>query len=78
MPTTLSPAAQELKRRLGEPDLLQIRLLMQVAPEKRTATMLNMQNIILNTWRARLRASNPHLDDLELTKLVFKRLQQNG
>lgn len=78
MAIELSPEAQELKRRLGEPDLLQIRLLMQVAPEKRTATMLNMQNIILNTWRARLRAANPHLDDLELTKLVFKRLQQNG
>lgn len=78
MPTTLSPEAEELKRRLGEPDLLQIQLLMQVPMEKRTMNMLNMQNIILNTWRVRLRAANPHLDDLELTKLVFKRLYQNG
>lgn len=74
----LSLAAQELQRRLGKPDLLQIRLLMQVAPEKRIATMLNLQAIILNTWRAKLRAAHPHLNDLELTKLVFKRLKQNG
>lgn len=78
MPTTLSPSAQKLQRRLGKPDRLQIRLLMQVAPEKRLATMLEMQDMVLGMWRARLRAAHPELDDLELTRLVFKRLKQNG
>ena len=75
---TLSLAAQELQRRLGKADIQQIRLMMRVAPEKRLETMLNMQNIVLSTWRTRLRTANPGLTDLELSKLVFKRLGQNG
>lgn len=78
MATPHSPSVEELKRRLGKPDLLQIRLLMQIAPEKRLETMLEMQDIVLGMWRARLRAAHPELDDLELTRLVFKRLKQNG
>jgi len=75
---TLSPAAQELQQRLGKADVQQIRLMMGVAPEKRLETMLTMQNIVLNTWRTRLRVTNPQLSELELSKLVFKRLGRNG
>ena len=78
MATPLSPSAQALQQRLGKADIQQIQLMMQIAPEKRLETLLNMQNIVLNTWRIRLRASHPELTDLELTRLVFKRLKQNG
>lgn len=73
-----SPAAQKLQRRLGKADIQQIRLMLQVAPEKRLETMLEMQEMLLTMWRTRLQASHPKLDNLELTNLVFKRLKQNG
>ena len=72
------PSLEELKRRLGPADEAQIRLLLHVSPGQRLRTMLDMQAIILNTWRARLRRSHPELSDLELCRLLFERLQQNG
>jgi hypothetical protein len=78
MGVKLSPTAQELQHKLGKADVQQIQLMLRVSPEKRLETMLNMQNIVLTTWRNRLRAANPSLTDLELSKLVFKRLRQNG
>jgi hypothetical protein len=68
----------ELRRRLGPPDILQIRLLMRVAPEQRVATMLSKRSIVLGTWRNRLRKSHPKLSDLELWQLIFRRLKRNG
>lgn len=69
---------EELKRRLGPPDKEQIRLLLRVAPEQRLRTMLEMQEVILNNWHTRLRKAHPELSDLDLCRLIFKRLQQNG
>ncbi|MBE7474868.1 MAG: hypothetical protein DPW09_07870 [Anaerolineae bacterium] len=69
---------EELKRRLGPPDKEQIRLLLRVAPEQRLRTMLEMQEVILNSWHTRLRKAHPELSDLDLCRLMFKRLQQNG
>lgn len=69
---------EELKRRLGPPDKEQIRLLLRVAPEQRLRTMLEMQEIILSNWHTRLRKAHPELSDLDLCRLIFKRLQQNG
>jgi hypothetical protein len=40
--------------------------------------MLEMQAVILNTWRARLRRAHPELSDLDLCRLLFERLKQNG
>ncbi len=70
--------AYQPKHELGEPDLLQIKLLLSVPPEQRLRTMLKMQKVVLRTWRNRLRAAHPELSDLELTKMVFERLKQNG
>jgi hypothetical protein len=67
-----------LKRRLGPADKDQIRLLLRVPPEQRLHTMLDMQEVILNNWHSRLRKAHPELSDLDLCRLVFKRLQQNG
>lgn len=75
---TPAPTLEELRRRLGPPDLLQIRLLLRVPPEQRIQTMLTMQDMVLNMWHDRLRKSNPELSDLELTQLVFRRLHRNG
>ncbi|MCK6630558.1 MAG: hypothetical protein L6R45_35990 [Anaerolineae bacterium] len=73
-----NPKLEELKRRLGPPDKEQIRLLLRVAPEQRLRTMLEMQEVILNSWHTRLRKAHPELSDLDLCRLMFKRLQQNG
>ena len=67
-----------LKERLGPVDQTQIRLLLQVSPAQRVQTMLEMQAVVLNTWRARLRQAHPELSDLELCRLMFERLQGNG
>ena len=66
-----------LKARLGPADETQIRLLLQVSPAQRLQTMLEMQAVILNSWQVRLRQAHPALSDLELCRLMFKRLQQN-
>lgn len=73
-----SLSLQELQRRLGPADVQQIQLLLRVPPAERVRTMLKVQSLIINTWRARLRATHPELNDLELCQLVFQRLKQNG
>lgn len=73
-----APSQEELQRRLGPADVQQIRLLLRVPPEQRIQTMLNMQSMVLNMWQSRLRRVHPELTDLELTRLVFHRLKQNG
>ncbi len=69
---------EALKRRLGPTDKDQIRLLLRVPPEQRLRTMLDMQEVILNSWHTRLRKAHPELSNLDLCRLIFKRLQQNG
>jgi hypothetical protein len=40
--------------------------------------MLEMQATLLNGWYARLRKSHPELSDLEVCRMMFERLKQNG
>jgi hypothetical protein len=40
--------------------------------------MMEMQDTLLATWRERLRKARPELSDLELCRLMFERLKQNG
>lgn len=74
-----SPAttATDLKRRLGQADKAQIQLLLRVSPAQRLQTMLEMQAVILNIWRSRLRRAHPQLSDLELCRLMFERLSHH-
>lgn len=76
--STPNTSIDALKRRLGPADEAHIRLLLRVPPAQRLQTMLEMQAIILNTWRARLRRAHPELSDLDLCRLLFERLKQNG
>lgn len=69
---------EELKRRLGPVDKAQIRLLLRVPPTQRLLTMLDMQDVILDGWHTRLRRPHPELSNLDLCRLMFKRLEQNG
>jgi hypothetical protein len=69
---------EELKRRLGPPDLLQIRLLLGVPPERRVLTMLDMQAVVLNMWYDRLRRSHPEISNMELTRMVYHQIYRNG
>jgi hypothetical protein len=68
----------ELRRRLGPADVQQIRLLLRVPPERRIQTMLCMKKMVLFLWHDRLRRSHPELTELELWRLIFRRLKQNG
>jgi len=78
-PDLTTPLTVEaLSRRLGPADEQQIRLLLQVPPERRLQAMLAMQDAILSSWHARLRRRHPELSDLELCRLLFDRLKQNG
>lgn len=65
-------------RRLGPADELQIRLLLRVSPAQRIQNLLDLQDILLETWRQRLRRAHPELSDLQLCQLMFERLKQNG
>lgn len=76
--STQSLALAELGQRLGPADEDQIQLLLRVSPAQRIQTMLDVQAVILNGWRTRLRRAHPELSDLELCRLMFERLQQNG
>ena len=69
---------EEIKTRLGPADELQIRLLLRLSPARRLQTMMEMQAVWLDAIRARLRRLHPELSDLELTRLTFERLKQNG
>jgi hypothetical protein len=69
---------EALRRRLGPADEQQIRLLLRVSPGRRLQAMLAMQTAILASWHARLRRRHPELSDLELCRLLFDRLKQNG
>jgi hypothetical protein len=69
---------QDVKTRLGPADELQIRLLIRLPPVRRLQTLMEMQSVWLDSARARLRRLHPELSDLELTRLTFERLKQNG
>jgi hypothetical protein len=64
--------------RLGLADELQIRLLLRVSPAQRIQNLLDLQDILLETWRQRLRRAHPDLSDLQLCQMMFERLKQNG
>lgn len=67
-----------MDERLRAADELQIRLLLRVPPAQRIQTMMEMQDTLLTMWRERLRKAHPELSDLELCRLMFTRLKQNG
>lgn len=69
---------ETLKHRLGTVDKDQIQLLLRVSPAQRILTMLDMQDVILDDWHVRLRQAHPELNNLDLCRLMFERLKQNG
>jgi hypothetical protein len=69
---------EELQRRLGPADKDQIRLLLRITSAQLIQAMPDMQNIVLDSWRMRLRKAHPELSDLDLCYLMFERLKQNG
>ncbi len=71
-------ASNEIHRRLGPADELQIRLLLRLPTARRLQTMLEMQQVWLDGVRTRLRHAHPELSDYDLTLLVFERLKRNG
>ena len=76
----LSPdeALRQLKHRLGPVDKAQLRLLLRVSPQQRLLTMLDLHDYLLDSWHQRLRQAHPQLNDLELCRLLFERLNRHG
>lgn len=70
--------SEPIKNRVGAADELQIRLLMRLSPARRLQTLMEMQAVFLDSTRARLRHAYPTLSNLELVRLMFARLKQNG
>jgi hypothetical protein len=68
---------EALKTRLGIADNQQIQALLKVPPEQRIIIMLKMQAFVINMWRERLQQRYPELNDLDLCRLMFDRLQNN-
>jgi hypothetical protein len=71
-------ALERCRARLGPVDELNIRLLLRVSPAQRLRTMLDLQDILLDGLRHRLRKAHPDLSDYQLCLLMFQRLKQNG
>jgi len=70
--------ANLINARLDAADELQIRLLMRLSPARRLQTMMEQQAFFLDGARARMRRAYPDLSDLDLVRLMFARLNQNG
>jgi hypothetical protein len=68
----------EWHQRLGKADVQQIRLLLRVPPEQRVQTMLRMQRLTRDMWYDRLRRAHPELSELDLWRLIYRRLKRNG
>ena len=71
-------ALERCRMRLGPVDELAIRLLLRVSPAQRLRTMLDLQDILLDGLRYRLRQAHPDLSDYQICLLMFQRLKQNG
>jgi len=71
-------ALERCRVRLGPVDELNIRLLLRVSPAQRLRTMLDLQDILLDGLRSRLRKAHPDLSDYQIGLLMFQRLKQNG
>jgi hypothetical protein len=59
-------------------DKLNIRLLLRVSPAQRLRTMLDLQDILLDGLRHRLRKAHTDLSDYQLCLLMVQRLKQKG
>lgn len=66
------------ERVLDPADELQIRLLLRLPPAQRIRNLLVLQDILLRTWRERLRRAYPNSSDLAICRIMFERLAQNG
>jgi hypothetical protein len=71
-------ALERCRVRLGPVDELNIRLLLRVSPAQRLRTMLDLQDIMLDGLRYRLRKARPDLSDYQFCLLMFQRLKRNG
>lgn len=68
---------EELRRRLGEADELQIHLQMSRMPGTRIEVMLDFQYYVMTSWKNRLEKRFPEKDQMEITQLVYHHLRQN-
>lgn len=69
---------EEQRRRLGEVDKVQIRLIAQADSVQRYQMMYSLRDYVFFTWRRGLQAKYPELSEMERCQLLFEKLQANG
>ncbi|MBP7961156.1 MAG: hypothetical protein KBG20_02020 [Caldilineaceae bacterium] len=76
-PTVDLRTIEQLRHRLKPPDEEQRRAFLRIPPAERMRMMLEMQSLVKDAYRNKLREEHPDLDNLSLTRLVFERLDRD-
>lgn len=69
---------EEQRRRLGDVDKVQMRLIAQADSVQRYQMMYSLRDYVFFTWRRGLQAKYPELSEMERCRLMFEKLQANG
>ena len=76
-PTVDLRTIEQLRHRLKPPNEEQRRAFLRIPPAERMRMMLEMQSLVKDAYRSKLREEHPDLDNLSLTRLVFERLDRD-
>lgn len=68
---------EEQKRRLGPVDQLEVQLVGQADSVRRYEMMYSLRSVIVNTWAGWMKDKYPDLSDIERSRLLFEKLQED-
>lgn len=68
---------EEQRRRLGPVDQLEVQLVGHADSVRRYEMMYSLRGVIVNTWAGWLNAKYPEMSDIERSRLLFEKLQEN-
>lgn len=78
---SVSPSIRTLaeqRRRLGDVDKLQMRLIAQADSVRRYQMMYPLRDYVMQTWKRGLQTKYPELSDMDRCRLLFEKLQSDG
>ncbi len=76
-PTVDLRSIEQLRQHLKPLDEDQMRSFLRIPPVERMRMMLEVQSLVKDAYRSKLREEHPDLDNLSLTRLVFERLDRD-